>query len=184
MEQEWMETLSTIDFEDLNYESFVECGTRLAKRLRHEEVNIQKLQSHHIFFFINLKNNQKVDYVIALTHMRLPNDIILAEDVPEIDLILGGHDHNYICELINATWVIKSGTDFRDLSLIEMGIKEHPSDTAIVTQIEHYKIDSKVEENEDLAALVKFYTGERFYEYNKKKLSSFIWIRFLNLRSN
>jgi hypothetical protein len=25
--------------------------------------------------------------------MRVPNDLILAKEVPEIDLILGGHDH-------------------------------------------------------------------------------------------
>lgn len=36
-----------------------------------------------------------VDYVIALTHMRTPNDSRLAENVDEIDLILGGHDHIY-----------------------------------------------------------------------------------------
>ena len=35
------------------------------------------------------------EYVIALTHMRTPNDIRLAENVPELDLILGGHDHVY-----------------------------------------------------------------------------------------
>lgn len=34
-------------------------------------------------------------YVIALTHMRWPNDIRLAENVNEIDLILGGHDHDF-----------------------------------------------------------------------------------------
>ena len=33
--------------------------------------------------------------MIALTHMRMPNDIRLAENVEEIDLILGGHDHEY-----------------------------------------------------------------------------------------
>ena len=33
--------------------------------------------------------------MIALTHMRTPNDIRLAENVPEVDLILGGHDHVY-----------------------------------------------------------------------------------------
>lgn len=33
--------------------------------------------------------------MIALTHMRTPNDIRLAENVEEIDLILGGHDHVY-----------------------------------------------------------------------------------------
>lgn len=33
--------------------------------------------------------------MIALTHMRWPNDIRLAENVSEIDLILGGHDHDF-----------------------------------------------------------------------------------------
>lgn len=32
--------------------------------------------------------------------MRLPNDLELAEEVPEIDLVLGGHDHNYVCEIV------------------------------------------------------------------------------------
>ena len=41
--------------------------------------------------------------------MRLPNDIILGEEVPEIDIILGGHDHNYVCEQLNNRWVVKSG---------------------------------------------------------------------------
>jgi len=36
-----------------------------------------------------------VDCVIALTHMRWPNDVRLAENVPEIDLVLGGHDHDF-----------------------------------------------------------------------------------------
>lgn len=41
----------------------------------------------------SLKDTQGCDVVIALTHMRTPNDIRLAEEVDEIDLILGGHDH-------------------------------------------------------------------------------------------
>lgn len=35
------------------------------------------------------------DLVIALTHMRQPNDVKLAKQVPEIDAVLGGHDHFY-----------------------------------------------------------------------------------------
>lgn len=33
--------------------------------------------------------------IIALTHMRAPNDQRLAEMAPDIDIILGGHDHDY-----------------------------------------------------------------------------------------
>ncbi len=41
----------------------------------------------------NLKDIQGCRTVIALTHMRTPNDLRLAKEVEEIDLILGGHDH-------------------------------------------------------------------------------------------
>ncbi len=35
------------------------------------------------------------EVVVALTHMRTDNDVRLAEKVPEIDLILGGHNLVY-----------------------------------------------------------------------------------------
>ena len=48
--------------------------------------------------------------------MRLPNDKRLAENVPSIDIILGGHDHHYeICN-VNGIHILKSGSDFRDFS--------------------------------------------------------------------
>jgi len=59
--------------------------------------------------------------VIALTHGREPNDIKLAEKTPtgQIDLVLGGHDHFYSHHLLNSTHVLRSGSDFRQLSYIE-----------------------------------------------------------------
>ena len=41
----------------------------------------------------HLLQAQGVELVIALTHMRLPNDLRLAQSVAGIDLVLGGHDH-------------------------------------------------------------------------------------------
>jgi len=41
--------------------------------------------------------------VIALTHMRWPNHILLAERVSEIDLILGGHDHDFTVKNVCVT---------------------------------------------------------------------------------
>lgn len=64
---------------------------------------------------------QGCEIVIALTHMREPNDIKLAQKTSEglLDLILGGHDHYYSHEVVKATHVLRSGTDFRQLSYIE-----------------------------------------------------------------
>jgi 5'-nucleotidase len=58
--------------------------------------------------------------VIALTHMMKYNDIKLAKQVSGIDLILGGHDHLITQEKVNDSVIIKSGTDFRNFSIIKI----------------------------------------------------------------
>lgn len=64
---------------------------------------------------------QGADIIIALTHAREPSDVKLAEKTPPglIDLILGGHDHFYGHQLINGAHILRSGTDFKNLSYIE-----------------------------------------------------------------
>ncbi|CAG8475686.1 8702_t:CDS:2 [Ambispora gerdemannii] len=109
----------------LKYLDFVEVGKKLAAKLR------------------DPAGPYAVDLVIALSHSRLPNDIILAKKCQdEIDLVLGGHDHFYYvgkgCEVLSG-WtrddpggsqnddgvrVVKSGTDFRELSILEIDVEE------------------------------------------------------------
>ncbi len=50
--------------------------------------------------------------------MRLPEDQNLANQIDEIDFILGGHDHTYVTEVNENTgvFVIKSGTDFEEFN--------------------------------------------------------------------
>lgn len=48
------------------------------------------------------------------------NDTKLAKAVKGIDLILGGHDHTIRSEQINQVPVIKSGTNFKHLSVISI----------------------------------------------------------------
>ena len=64
---------------------------------------------------------QGAQIIIALTHAREPSDVKLAQRTPPglIDLILGGHDHFYSHQVINNTHVLRSGTDFKQLSYIE-----------------------------------------------------------------
>jgi 5'-nucleotidase len=38
VEQEWIATLSTINFDDIIYESYVDCGKRIAEDLRTKDV--------------------------------------------------------------------------------------------------------------------------------------------------
>lgn len=52
---------------------------------------------------------------------------------------------------------MKSGTDFREFSLIEINISE--TNQTKVEKIEKYIIDSKVEEKEDIKQIVESYIG-------------------------
>ncbi|XP_054165032.1 trifunctional nucleotide phosphoesterase protein YfkN-like [Oppia nitens] len=110
IEEEWLATLATLALEDVTYIDFVTEGRKLAKLLKEKE---------------------NVDFVIALTHMRFPNDCRLAENVDEIDLILGGHDHDYEVKLVNGKYIIKSGTDFRQFSRIDITFKGQSFDISI-----------------------------------------------------
>jgi 5'-nucleotidase len=65
-----------------------------------------------------------VDLIVALTHMRMQNDINLGSQVPEIDIILGHHDHHYEVTPSDphGTLVGKSGTDYRELRLLKIAL--------------------------------------------------------------
>ncbi|KAK6857355.1 5-nucleotidase [Apiospora arundinis] len=96
-EREWLETINSLP-PNLIYKSASETAKELVPQLRAEGAEI----------------------VIAITHMREPNDNKLAEQTDGlIDVILGGHDHYYSHSLIKGTHVLRSGTDFKQLSYLE-----------------------------------------------------------------
>ncbi|KAK7735587.1 hypothetical protein SLS53_007501 [Cytospora paraplurivora] len=96
-EREWLATINSLP-PNLIYRSATETARELIPQLRAEGA----------------------DLIVALTHMREPNDNKLAENVgDQIDIILGGHDHYYSHSFINGCHVLRSGTDFKQLSYIE-----------------------------------------------------------------
>jgi 5'-nucleotidase len=62
---------------------------------------------------------QGAEMIIALCHQRGQHDMRLAKEVPEIDIILSGHDHHYRHSKVHKTHVLCSGSDYRQLSYIE-----------------------------------------------------------------
>ncbi|KAH0846354.1 putative 5'-nucleotidase [Fonsecaea pedrosoi] len=98
VEREWLDTINSLP-PNLIYKSASATAIELVPKLWEEGAEI----------------------IIALTHQREPNDNKLAEKIPEglIDIVLGGHDHYYKHSLINGTHVLRSGSDFKQLSYIE-----------------------------------------------------------------
>jgi 5'-nucleotidase len=62
---------------------------------------------------------QGAEMIVALCHQREHHDTKLAREVPEIDIILSGHDHHYRHSKIGETHVLCSGSDYKQLSNIE-----------------------------------------------------------------
>lgn len=84
------------------YEDYVQVGRELARGLKVDGA----------------------DVVIALTHMFMEQDEVLAKNVPEIDLILGGHDHEPLKKIVNSTLILKSGADWENVGLIRITLKD------------------------------------------------------------
>ncbi|XP_046842801.1 mannosylglucosyl-3-phosphoglycerate phosphatase-like isoform X2 [Xenia sp. Carnegie-2017] len=133
VESEWLATLATLSLDDIEYHNFIDVGNQLCSELR----------------------QKGCDFIIALTHMRQPNDIKLAENVSEIDLILGGHDHFYGVKEINGTKIFKSGTDFRNFSEIEVSFSS--TDGSYDIQYKRHDITQDVPENPEIKAIVNKY---------------------------
>lgn len=96
-EQQWLDQLSPdIDCNQLEYRDYNETLQELSK---------------------TLKEDENCDLLIAINHMRLPEDEDMAakNKAPDVvDMIFGGHDHCYARKLDQDTGVFiqKSGTDF------------------------------------------------------------------------
>jgi 5'-nucleotidase/UDP-sugar diphosphatase len=65
-----------------------------------------------------------VDVIVALTHHNFEEDLLLAIQVPEIDVILGGHDHEVMTWYNGKTLVHKSGHDAEFLARIDLNIEK------------------------------------------------------------
>nr|XP_054748733.1 snake venom 5'-nucleotidase-like [Lytechinus pictus] len=139
VEEEWLVTLATVDRENVTYLDYVERGQKLGTELK----------------------EQGADYVIAITHMRLPNDIRLASETSAIDLILAGHDHDYSLQKVNGTYIVKSGSDFKSLSIITLEFTPHD----ININIEKVVIDQEVVEDDEMKVIV-----DRYGDVMKKEM--------------
>jgi 5'-nucleotidase/UDP-sugar diphosphatase len=63
---------------------------------------------------------QNVDVVVALTHLNIADDRRLVERFPEIDVVIGGHEHYPIVVTANRTLISKAGSDARFVARIDI----------------------------------------------------------------
>ena len=63
------------------------------------------------------------DLIVALTHLELAQDQDLAARVPQIDIILGGHDHEPMTFYENDQLILKAGSDLHYLAAVDVTVQ-------------------------------------------------------------
>jgi 5'-nucleotidase / UDP-sugar diphosphatase len=95
------------------------------------------------------------DVIVALTHLALAGDQELAEQVPEIDLILGGHEHeNWVIERGSGyTPIIKADANVRTAAVVTLRIPTKGVRAVVTARLQ--RIDDRMKEGPRTAAEVK-----------------------------
>lgn len=110
-----------------------------------------------------------VDAVVALTHLTLDADAALAEELPELDLILGGHEHeNWVIRRgPRLTPVIKADANVRTVAIVELAVRPG---TRPVTSWRLLPITDSIPESPPVAAEVKRWTDVGYAAFRRDGL--------------
>jgi 5'-nucleotidase len=119
------------------------------------------------------------DVLVALTHLSLAGDQQLAEQVPAIDLILGGHEHeNWIVERgLYFTPIIKADANAHSLAVVTIrvpALPRRPGNTArptISARLVH--VDPSIKEGPKTAAEVKKWVDLGFQAFRDQGFDPF-----------
>ena len=58
--------------------------------------------------------------LVALTHQDMPEDVWLAREFPELDLIVGGQEHFYQAQKVGPTWITKADSDAKTVIVTDV----------------------------------------------------------------
>jgi 5'-nucleotidase len=109
----------------------------------------------------------KTDAVVALTHLTLAGDREIAETLPDIDLILGGHDHeNWLIERgPRFTPIVKADANVRTVAVVTLRIPRKGARPAVSARLE--RIDDSMPEGPRTKAEVRKWTELGFEGFRK-----------------
>ncbi len=98
-----------------------------------------------------------VDVIIAVTHQEMSDDVKLLQQVPAIDLVIGGHDHMYMARQVNGEWITKADADAK--SAIVYDITVSPEGELRTTPL-RVALDETIPKDPEVEARVQMWLGE------------------------
>ncbi len=70
--------------------------------------------------YVQVLKENGASIIVAITHLAFATDRTLAERIPDIDLIVGGHEHYVITATENRTLISKAGSDARYVARLDL----------------------------------------------------------------
>lgn len=110
----------------------------------------------------------RVDAIVALTHLALAQDAEFVAALPEVDLVLGGHEHeNWLMRRgENLTPVVKADANVRSLAVVTL--KFGKAGTRPTANVRLVSIDQSIPEKSAVAARVRQWNEAGFAAFRKE----------------
>ncbi|MEW6056598.1 MAG: bifunctional metallophosphatase/5'-nucleotidase [Bdellovibrionota bacterium] len=103
----------------------------------------------------------KVDVLVAMTHLPLEKDRVVAKQVPGIDLILGGHEHDHILVRENGVRIAKADANAKSAFIHILRFDPEKQKLKIKSLLKN--IDDRIPEDRKTKKVVQKWT-ERAYQ--------------------
>ena len=109
----------------------------------------------------------RTDAIVALTHLTLAGDRQIAEEVPDIDVILGGHEHeNWLFERgPRFTPIVKADANVRTVAVVSMRFPKKGARPVVTARLE--RIDARIPEGRRTSAEVRKWTDIAYDGFRK-----------------
>ena len=110
---------------------------------------------------------QKVEIIVGLTHLNMTTDEQIAMENPDIDVIIGGHEHVPLSALVGNTLISKAGTNAMNLGKVELTYftSQQKSESVIKKNQEFIPVSENIRPDPNLKKIVDKYQ-ERIKKYD------------------
>ena len=94
----------------------------------------------------------KVDVVFGLTHVKLANDKRIAKLIPDLPLIMGGHEHTNSLNFVGNVQISKADANAKTVYIHKISFDKKTKKTRIISELK--KINSAIKEDEKVGQIV------------------------------
>ena len=101
--------------------------------------------------YIELK--PQCDFVVGLTHLNKVDDAKLAEMIPDLKLIMGGHDHDNMFQKIGTVSLAKADANAKTAYIHRIVFNKDTKEVKINSELK--KINTQIIDNQEVASVVK-----------------------------